>query len=185
LPGCGGRAGLSLLMSKKHRKHKQHDAPFIEKLSTPAVALQQPDGRIFSLSCFVFSRFTASNRQVAVQLPFRGDVSPPQPRAQHGPVLTLTPVAQCSKDISARKAKNTPQSLTNSITFGAADGVTDRPAGQTRSKTATAFAGKTAISMPATITKTESAVNAGVGELGSAPLLGTTVWLTACPVSTR
>src|SRR5206468_7660458 len=46
----------------------------------------------------------------------------------------LTSVAQCSKDISARKAKNAPESLTNSIIFGAADGVADRPAGHTRSK---------------------------------------------------
>jgi hypothetical protein len=31
----------------------------------------------FSLSCSAFNRFTASNRQVAVQHPFGGDVSPP------------------------------------------------------------------------------------------------------------
>jgi hypothetical protein len=104
--------------------------------------------------------------------------------ALNGQVLTLTPVAQCSKDISARKAKNPPKSLTNSITFGAADGATDRPAGQTCSKTATAFAGKTAISTPAMITKAESAFNAGVGELESA-LTGSAVWLTARPVTTR
>ena len=99
--------------------------------------------------------------------------------------MTFTPAAQCSKDISARKAKNTPQSLTNIVTFGTADGVTDRPAGQTRSKTARAFAGKAAISMPATITKTESAVIPGVGVLGSVPLVGGNVCVVARPVSTR
>ena len=64
-----------------------------------------------------------------------------------------------------KKARNAPQSLTNSITFGAAEGVTDRPAGQTRSKTASAFAGKTAIRIPATTTKIESAVIPGAGVL--------------------
>ena len=51
-------------------------------------------------------------------------------------------------------------------------GVTVRPVGQTRSKTATAFPGKTAISTPATIMKTESAVIPGVEVLGSVPLVG-------------
>jgi len=115
--------------------------------------------------------------------PYR-DLIPPS-RAQHGQVLTLTPAAQCSKDTSARKAKNKPQSLTKSITFGAADGATDRPTGQTYSKTATAFAGKTAITTPATITKAESAFNAGVGVLGSAPATEDAVWVVARPVSTR
>jgi hypothetical protein len=90
---------------------------------------------------------------------------PAHPQTLGSALLTFTPAAQCSKDISARKAKNTPQSLSTSITLGAADGVTDRPAGQTCPKTASAFAGKTAISMPATTTKIESAVIPGVGVL--------------------
>jgi hypothetical protein len=85
----------------------------------------------------------------------------------------------------ASKAKITPESLTNTITFEAAAGVTDLLEGQTRSKAAMAFAGKAAIKMPATITKIESAVRAGVGELGSASLTGAAPWLTVRPLSTR
>lgn len=150
-----------------------------------AVSRQQPDRKDFPLA----ASFSAGSPPATARLlcSSRSGVTchPSTPRAQHGRVLILTPAAQCSKDMSARTAKKTPDSLTNSITFGAADGVTDRPAGQTRSKTATALAGKTAISMPAATMKTESAVNAGVGELGSAPLTAAAVWLTTCPVSTR
>src|SRR5581483_4471890 len=92
---------------------------------------------------------------------------------------------QWIKDMNARTAKNTPQSLITSITFGAADGVTDRPAGQTYPKTASAFAGKTAIRIPATTTKIESAVIPGAGVLGSVPLAEGSVWIVARPVSTR
>jgi len=102
---------------------------------------------------------------------------------QKAPTFALP--AQWIKDINARNAKNAPDSLRKSITFAAADGVTDRPAGQTRSKTASAFAGKTAISVPATITKTESAAIPGVGVLRSVPLVGGTVWVVARPVSMR
>jgi hypothetical protein len=83
--------------------------------------------------------------------------------------------SQCTKEIIARKAKNRPQSRVTSISLGAADGVTDRPASQKRSKIAVAFAGKTAISMPATITKIESAVKPGAEELVGAVLTGGTV----------
>src|SRR5579883_1249036 len=93
--------------------------------------------------------------------------------------------AQCSKDISARKAKNAPESLTNSISFGVADGVTNRLTSQTRSKAARAFAGKTASSMPATITTTENTVIPSVGVLGSVSLVAGNVWIVARPVSTR
>lgn len=45
----------------------------------PAVAGQQSTRRDFSPSLSRFNKFTASNHQVAVQHPFRGDVSFPHP----------------------------------------------------------------------------------------------------------
>jgi hypothetical protein len=96
----------------------------------------------------------------------------------------ISEVFQCTSDITARKTKKAPTILTSSITFGAADGVTCLPAGQTGPKNAIALAGKAAISVPATIMDTENTLRPDVGDLEMAPLTGT-VWMTARPESTK
>src|ERR1700757_2639764 len=65
---------------------------------------------------------------------------------------------QFIQDITARNTSTPPNTRTNNISFGTAEGFTDRPAGQTRSKTARAFAGRESIIAPIKTINDENAV---------------------------
>jgi hypothetical protein len=93
---------------------------------------------------------------------------------------------QRTNDMNTRRAKNIPQSLTNSTTLGNADGLIDRLVGQNRSITARAFAGNKAISIPIVNTSNAGKYNNNVGDLGGATTVaGAPVGVVARPVSTR
>ena len=67
------------------------------------------------LSSFGFNKFTHSNRQVAVQLPFRGDVSFLPPDAEGGVLLTLPLLAHFRRPGRRSSSSESPSALAGSI----------------------------------------------------------------------